>query len=271
MSDAKEEKEEAVVPVASGLLQRAADAFLKPSVITVLVAALFGPPTVEQINQQIENAKIDAERVKSQRELQTEILAKLLEYANSGGTDAKAMQKISVLTSIVKDNEQAFGLVFPSVPELIAQSQRFERNKLGMEIASLTETLAAQDKTIKLLEIELTRHSALVGSAADQAKQVKKLVEVQVNLDQERVARTAIEASLNSRKEQLATLDRFIEQESRVSEDKLGELVKRLKSEKLDQQQLAKLAEEVLLQAQSQRAQLRQLGAPVLSSAQDSQ
>lgn len=82
-----------------------------------------------------------------------------MEYASKeNGDDTNSLKKLSLLTSLVNDNKETFGLTFPSVKEQIANKQRIERELLKKELTGKEEKLSKQATLIEEKESELSQN-----------------------------------------------------------------------------------------------------------------
>jgi hypothetical protein len=263
MADSQQGESDSVGSVGDRLLQ----VLLKPQIIVAMLTAVAGPLTVVLVNQQMQETKIASAQLENQRSLQTQILTEMMRLANEGGVDVQSLQKISLLTSFIKDNQDSFGLVFPSVPELITQAQRLERNNINMELASLRSSFKMHEKDTQREQQHLLRLNTelqeLQGSEEQNGMLLTRLQDkiesVEQQLRQENDMGQAIQRSILERQQQIAAMDQFVEQEAQRKESELSVLVDQLKSGPLDQQSLAQATDQLLQAAQSRQLSERMM------------
>lgn len=87
--------------------------FFSPAVITVIITAVLGPFVVSKVNNDIKKEQIEYETAQRNRELQTKIIEKVLDYAFSTDySKPEAIDRIGIVAQMIDENEKVFGLSF---------------------------------------------------------------------------------------------------------------------------------------------------------------
>ena len=194
----------------------------KPQIVVAFLTAIAGPWTVVKVSEGIEHTKIHSAELVKQRELQSEILTKIMEYASKeNGDSTSSLQKISLLTSLVNDNKDTFGLTFPSIEDQIESKQRIERELLKKQLSTKETKLSEQKALIEAKENDLsTKRKELQEIISKQQKLEGDIKKFKVN----REANIALNKELAKQRDEKQKIITTLESETEESKTKLASL-----------------------------------------------
>jgi chromosome segregation protein len=98
-----------------------------PPVLIALITAIVGPLTLfhfEDVNQK--------------RELQEQLLSKVLDHATASENENGYLDRLAIVIALVEDNEDEFGLTFPSAEEIVSKRQQLTVQRLESQLAKQT-------------------------------------------------------------------------------------------------------------------------------------
>ncbi len=86
---------------------------LSPAILTIIITAIAGPFILAKVNNNLKTEQIQYETAQRNRELQTKIIDKVLEYAFSTDySKPEAIDRIGIVAQMIDENNDVFGLSF---------------------------------------------------------------------------------------------------------------------------------------------------------------
>src|SRR4051812_47269204 len=168
-------------------------AFIKPQIIITFITAIAGPWTIAAVSNDIK-----------EREIQSQIVTKIMELSSQASSEEDFKKKINFLTTLVGDND--FGLEFPSIPELIENERRIEREDLRRELDDKEEELLKQKAEYQARMDELERKKEELGKAADK-KLEKEIAELESKAQAAKATYETLESDVKIKQDRINGLN----------------------------------------------------------------
>lgn len=185
----------------ASLREKLLDLILKPQVVIAFITAIAGPITVIAVSNGIENTKIRSAELLKQRELQSQILTRIMDHASKEtGYDTQSLNRISLLTDLVNDNHDTFGLSFPSIEEQINSKRRIEQEAIKRQ-------LSEKELQLDLHEKALEGQQAVLQSKENELEKLKQdIAKVKRNRSVNRELNQKLAAERDQKQKQLDIL-----------------------------------------------------------------
>ncbi len=181
---------------------------LKPQLIVALITAVVGPWTVVKVSEGIEETKIKSAQLMKKQELQNNILTKIMEYASKEQGDVtSSLRKISLLTDLVNDNKETFGLTFPSIEKQIKSERRIEKENLEKQLSDKESSLSVQKVELNSKESDLKIRKEELKIAKVELKELNaKILKLEDNKNENNELSKKLEGEKDAKETLIATI-----------------------------------------------------------------